>query len=194
MARTKNFNQEEVLDKAVELFWRKGYNATSASDLVRELGLSRSSLYDTYGDKRTLFINSLQRYRARFVGEMIELVDNSSNIEKTLKQIFSLIIEQDISSKIPKGCLMVNSAVELSSSDSEIARIVEQNQKDIESSFEKAIIKGQENGTVTTTKNPKNLAKFFYNSITGLRVSLKYNKFRTSIDEIVHLNLSVLKS
>lgn len=194
MARTKNFNQEEVLDKAVELFWRKGYNATSASDLVRELGLSRSSLYDTYGDKRTLFINSLQRYRAKFVGEMIELVDNSSNIEKTLKQIFALIIEQDISSKIPKGCLMVNSAVELSSSDSEIARIVEQNQKDIESSFEKAIIKGQENGTVTTTKNPKNLAKFFYNSITGLRVSLKYNKFRTSIDEIVHLNLSVLKS
>lgn len=194
MARTKNFNQEEVLDKAVELFWRKGYNATSASDLVRELGLSRSSLYDTYGDKRTLFINSLQRYRAKFVGEMIELVDNSSNIEKTLKQIFALIIEQDISSKIPKGCLMVNSAVELSSSDSEIARIVEQNQKDIESSFEKAIIKGQENGTVTTTKNPKNLAKFFYNSITGLRVSLKYNKFRTSIDEIVHLNLSVFKS
>lgn len=194
MARTKNFNQEEVLDKAVKLFWEKGYNATSANDLVKELGLSRSSLYDTYGDKRTLFVNSLQRYRTQIVGKMIDLINNSTNIKETIEDIFVLIIEQDISSKIPKGCLMVNSAIELSSTDSEIAKIVEQNQKDIEKSFEIAILKGQEDGTIVSKQSAKSLAKFFYNSITGLRVALKYSKFRNSIDEVVKLNLSVLNN
>ena len=194
MARTKNFNQEEVLDKAVELFWKKGYNATSANDLVNELGLSRSSLYDTYGDKRTLFLKSLRRYREQVVGKMLEMVDDSSNIKETIKEIFAFVIEQDINSKIPKGCLMVNSAIELSNSDFEIAKIVKQNQKDIEDSFEKAILKGQEKGAIATTQSAKSIAKFFYNSITGLRVLLKYNKFKTSIDDVVNVTISVLNT
>ena len=192
MARAKSFDQDEVLDKAVILFWKKGYNATSANDLVRELGLSRSSLYDTYGDKRTLFIKSLNRYRSEIVSKTIKMIDNSTDIKKTLKDIFTHICEQDLTAKIPKGCFMVNSAVELSTSDSEIAKIVEQNQKDIEYSFETALLKGQKNGVISKNKNAKSLSKFFYNSIAGLRVSLKYNKFRSSIDQVVSLNLSVL--
>ena len=192
MARTKNFNQDEVLDKAVQLFWEKGYNATSANDLVKELGLSRSSLYDTYGDKRKLFIQSLNRYRNEVVEKTIKMIDNSTDIRQTIKDIFALVIEQDIHSKIPKGCFMVNSTVELSASDKEIATIVEQNQKDIENAFEKAILKGQENGTIINTQKASHLAKFFYNSITGIRVAMRYNKFKNSIDEVVAINLSLL--
>lgn len=194
MARTKNFNQEEVLDKAVQLFWRKGYNATSANDLVKELGLSRSSLYDTYGDKKTLFVNSLNRYRKTVVVKMIKIIDNSTDIKSTLKDIFRLIIEQDIEAKIPKGCFIVNSAIELSSYDHEIARIVELNQLGIEEALEKAIIKGQENGTVSNIQKATDLAKFFYNSIVGIRVSMKYSKFLTSLDAITKINLSILES
>lgn len=192
MARTKNFNKEEILDKAAELFWTKGYYATSANDLVNELGLSRSSLYGTFGDKRSIFINSLHRYRTQIVQKMIKLIDNSTDIEETIKDIFTVIIEQDITSKTPKGCLMVNTAVELSATDAEIAKIVEQNQKDIEDSFEKAILKGQKKGTISSRQSANNLAKFFYNSLTGLRVSLKYNTLKSSIDEVVKLNISVL--
>lgn len=194
MARTKNFNQEEVLDKAVQLFWRKGYNETSANDLVKELGLSRSSLYDTYGDKKTLFINSLNRYRKTVVAEMIKIIDNSTDVKSTLKDIFRLIIEQDIEAKIPKGCFIVNSAIELSSYDHEIAKIVELNQLGIEEALEKAIIKGQKNGTVSNIQKATDLAKFFYNSIVGIRVSMKYSKFRTSLDAITKINLSILES
>lgn len=194
MARTKNFNQEEVLDKAVQLFWRKGYNATSANDLVKELGLSRSSLYDTYGDKKTLFVNSLNRYRKTVVAEMIKIIDNSTDVKSTLKDIFRLIIEQDIEAKIPKGCFIVNSAIELSSYDHEIAKIVELNQLGIEEALEKAIIKGQKNGTVSNIQKATDLAKFFYNSIVGIRVSMKYSKFRTSLDAITKINLSILES
>lgn len=192
MARSKSFDKEEVLDKAVEIFWRKGYNATSANDLVKELGLSRSSLYDTYGDKRTLFVNSLERYREQVVQETIALIDDSDDIRKTIKDIFTLAIEQDIGAKIPKGCLMVNSAVELSNTDDEIASIVLQNQKDIEDAFERAILRGQERSEISTTKNAKYLAKFFYNSLTGLRVSSKYNK--RTLQEVIALNISILEN
>ena len=60
MARTKEFNEDQALDKAIEIFWHKGYNGTSAQDLVNHLGLSRSSLYDTFGDKQKLFVKSLK--------------------------------------------------------------------------------------------------------------------------------------
>jgi len=192
MARTKGFNQEEVLDKAVQLFWTNGYNATSANDLVKELGLSRSSLYDTYGDKRTLFINSLKRYRETIVLEMLHMIDNSTNIKHTIKEVFRLTIEQDIEAKIPKGCFVVNSAIELSSNDTEIAEIVKLNQIEFEETLEKAILKGQKEGSISNTQNATYLAKFLYNSIVGIRVSMKYNKLRTSLDEITKINLSFL--
>jgi len=193
MARTKSFNQEEVLDKAVQLFWTKGYNATSANDLVKELGLSRSSLYDTYGDKRTLFVKSLNRYRKTVVAEMIKMIDNSTNIKAALREIFKLIIEQDIEAKIPKGCFIVNSAIELSSYDKEIAKIVALNQQKVEEALEKAILKGQKEGTISNNQKATYLAKFFYNSIVGIRVSMKYSKFRSSLDEVITINLSILK-
>jgi TetR/AcrR family transcriptional regulator, transcriptional repressor for nem operon len=192
MARTKNFSEEEVLDKAVKLFWEKGYNATSANDLVEQLGLSRSSLYDTYGDKRTLFIQSLNRYRSEFVKAMITMIGASTDIKTTIKDIFKLATDQDITDKIPKGCFMVNSAIELSAHDSEVAEIVAQNQRDIENSFEKAILKGQAAGTISDRHDGKSLATFLFNSLSGIRVAMKYNKSRNAFDQIININLSIL--
>ncbi|MBF2709436.1 TetR/AcrR family transcriptional regulator [Flavobacterium soyangense] len=192
MARTKNFNQEEILDKAVELFWINGYNATSANDLVENLGLSRSSLYDTFGDKRTLFVKSLQRYRSKIVNNMLFLVEHSTDIKKTIEEVFKLVIEQDIHSKISKGCFMVNSAIELSACDEEIALIVMANQTDIVSTFEIAILKGQNLGQITTNFNANHLANFLYNSISGIRVAIKYNQNLDAINDIVKINLAIL--
>jgi TetR/AcrR family transcriptional repressor of nem operon len=192
MARTKNFNKEEILDKAVELFWTKGYNATSANDLVENLGLSRSSLYDTYGDKHTLFVKSLKRYRSEIVNKMLLLIENSTDIKKTIQEIFELAIEQDMHSKISKGCFMVNSAIELSTSDEEIATIVLANQNDIVTTFEIAILKGQSIGQITTNFSANHLANFLYNSISGIRVAIKYNKNLDIINDVVKVNLAIL--
>lgn len=125
---------------------------------------------------------------------MISLINSSTNIKETLKQIFTLVIEQDISARIPKGCFMVNSAIELSASHTDIANIVAQSQKDIENAFEKAILKGQASGSLKSNLNAKQLSHFFYNSISGLRVSLKYNTNPTYFKEIVALNLSLLST
>ena len=75
MARTKQFEVENVLDAAVGLFWKKGFHATSANDLVEHLGVSRSSLYDTFGDKRNLYIQALHQYRKRIIGKQLYLIE-----------------------------------------------------------------------------------------------------------------------
>ena len=146
MARTKEFDELEVLDKAVDLFWEKGFTATSANDLVHRLGLSRSSLYSTFGDKRTLYIKALDRYKKRNVGAMLKMVRASEDMPKTIKSILAMVVDQDIRSRIPKGCFMVNSAIELGPHDAEIADIVNANESNIEAAFEAAIKKGQEKG------------------------------------------------
>src|SRR5688572_30165055 len=129
MARVKEFDEDMVLDKAVALFWSKGYNGTSAQDLVDHLEISRSSLYGTYGDKRTLFLKSLQRYREKMSGSFIKMIQESEDAEETITEIFKSLLAESRDDSIPKGCFMVNSTVELASFDEEIADLIRENEK-----------------------------------------------------------------
>src|ERR1700748_2100418 len=90
MARTKDFDENEVLMKAMNLFWYKGYNGTSMQDLVDGLGISRSSLYDTYGDKHTLFIKALESYRESVSGKMCNIVTNAVSAKEAIKQLLEM--------------------------------------------------------------------------------------------------------
>lgn len=86
MARTKDFDENEVLAKAIQLFWYKGYNGTSMQDLVDSLGISRSSLYDTYTDKHTLFIKALESYQNTGAAKIQAIVDHSGSAKETVKK------------------------------------------------------------------------------------------------------------
>src|ERR1700753_1582272 len=108
MARTKDFDEDEVLKKAVNLFWLKGYNATSMQDLVDGLGISRSSLYDTYGDKHTLFIKALEAYKAQSAGSMCGIVSNMDSAKEAIRQLFDFTTKQLLSDEQHKGCFLVN--------------------------------------------------------------------------------------
>jgi TetR/AcrR family transcriptional repressor of nem operon len=170
MARTKEFNQDQALDKAIEIFWHKGYNGTSAQDLVSHLGLSRSSLYDTFGDKQKLFVKALKRYQQQNQDAVAGLLDKSENIKVTFTEIFKQAVIESLEDRITKGCFMVNSAVELAMHDQDIAKLVHDNQKVIEEIFYKAIKKGQESGKVSTQLEARLLARFIFNNYSGIRV------------------------
>lgn len=193
MARTKTFDESKVLEKAVYLFWEQGYNATSANDLVSVLGLSRSSLYGTYGDKRTLFLRTLKVYNEKFTEELIKILNSPGDVSKAIKQVFELVIDQDIESKIPKGCFMVNSAVELSRDDKEVASLIKENREAVENAFKNLIKRGQKKAEVSKEFKAKHLAKFFFNNISGMRVSLKYDQDKAVLDQVVKVCLSTLK-
>lgn len=170
MARTKEFNEDQALDKAVEIFWHKGYNGTSAQDLVTHLGLSRSSLYDTFGDKQKLFSKALKKYQKQGQDSVKELLDESEDAKDAFTQIFKQAVKESLEDRITKGCFMVNSSVELAMHDEEIAKIVSDNRQTMEDVFLKAIKKGQEAGQISTKIDALTLARFVFNNYSGIRV------------------------
>jgi TetR/AcrR family transcriptional repressor of nem operon len=193
MARTKVFNEKDVLDKAVKLFWEKGYNGTSAQDLVDGLGISRSSLYDTFGDKYQLFKLSLMQYRQEFSGTMIKLIESSTDYERTIADIFSYLVKDTFLEKCSNGCFMVNSTIELAPHNEEIAKIIFENNQDIENALSNLIEKGQDEGIFSKKHSSRALARFLFNTVSGLRVASKSGSKKQVFDDIVRVTLSALK-
>lgn len=192
MARSKQFEVENVLDAAVGLFWKKGYHATSANDLVEHLGVSRSSLYDTFGDKRNLYIRALHQYRKRIIGKQLYLIETSTDIKETLEAIFGLIIEQDIDDFHPRGCMLVNATTEMAAVDEDVAAIVRGNQWDLQKGWEMAIKKAQYQGNLNTDLDAKAVAAAIYNAIIGIRVALKTEQEPGILDAIVAQTIRLL--
>lgn len=193
MARTKEFNEDQALDKAIEIFWHKGYNGTSAQDLVTHLGLSRSSLYDTFGDKQKLFAQSLQRYQSNAQNQIVALFDQSENIKETLRDIFKQAVIESLEDRITKGCFMVNSSVELAMHDEEIAKIVKNNSQIMEEVFTNAVQKGQDSGHISKANSAKVLARFIFNNYSGIRVLARTGERDKQVyDDIVKALFSML--
>ncbi len=193
MARNKEFEEAEVLDKALNLFWCKGYNGTSMQEVVDCLGISRSSLYDTFGDKRQLYLAALNRYRRQMAGALLQTVQGATSVVPTLRQLFEMAVHESLADRLGKGCFMVNSTVELAPHDPEVARIVKANMEDIEEAFYQLIRKGQGQGEVTPRHDARALARFLFNTLSGLRVAAKAGAGRAVYDDVVNLSLSVLK-
>lgn len=193
MARTKEFNEDQVLDKAIEIFWYKGYNGTSAQDLVNHLGLSRSSLYDTFGDKQKLFSQSLQRYQTQSQDQIVKILEDSQNIKETFQDIFKQAVVESLDDRITKGCFMVNSSVELAMHDEEIAKIVKSNSRKMEEIFTNAVKKGQEAGHISKQHEPIVLARFIFNTYSGIRILARTGERNKQVyDDIVKAMLSLL--
>ncbi|MGZ3749880.1 MAG: TetR/AcrR family transcriptional regulator [Mucilaginibacter sp.] len=192
MARTKDFDENEVLKKAVMLFWHKGYSATSMQDLVDELGISRSSLYDTYGDKHTLFIKALETYKESATIKMCNIVSNTLSAKDAIRQLLEINALELIGDNQHKGCFMINAAVEVAPHDDEVSNIVCQNDQQIEDAFYQAIKKGQESGELANKQDARALARFILNTIKGIRVSAKSTTDKSIFDDIIKLTMSVL--
>lgn len=193
MARTKRFDEEEVLNNAMLFFWHKGYNGTSPQEILDELGLSRSSLYDTYGDKKSLFISALKRYRNTVTAQIIQILETSENIPETLKMLFQQAKNECFTGEDKRGCFMVNSKVELAPHDEEIATIVKENREALENAFTAAIKRGQEMGQLSKETPPRSLARFIMNNLWGLTVHSKSGADKKVFDDIIRITMSVIK-
>jgi TetR/AcrR family transcriptional regulator, transcriptional repressor for nem operon len=190
MARSKEFEENEVLDKAMKLFWAQGYEKTSLSDLVEHMGIHRRSLYDTFGDKHTLFLKAMDRFRDKVSAELTGEVKRSKTAAEALKFIFSFMIYGEENS--PSGCLMVNSAVELAMRDvdvdsksTESFTLSEQLLKDI-------ILWGQEEGEFTSANDAGELAEHLHTVCIGLRVMTRTSMPKEKLHRIANLSIKLL--
>ncbi len=192
MARTKDFDENEVLTKAIQLFWHKGYNATSMQDLVDALGISRSSLYDTYTDKHTLFLKALESYQLAGNAKINEIVDQSVSAKETVIKLMELATNDLIGDKQQKGCFMVNAEVEVAPHDQEVSKLVCQNEQQMEAAFFQVIKKGQQSGEIKNSQDALVLAKFIFNAVKGMQVTAKSTPDAISFGNIIRLTVAVL--
>jgi len=192
MARSKDFDESEVLAKAVKLFWLKGYNGTSMQELVDALGISRSSLYDTYVDKHTLYLKALQFYQDSTNSQINDITAKSSSSKEAIRHLLKFITDSLVSDKQHKGCFMLNAEVEVATQDPEVMDIVCKNDRQIEEALHRLIQKGQKGGEISNKKEAKGLTRFFVNTIKGIRVSAKSTNDKAFFNDIIQTSLSVL--
>src|SRR4030088_380673 len=124
MGRLKAFDEDEVLDRAVDCFWQHGYEATSVRDLAERMGIGGASLYNAYGDKRALFITALARYADRSMRERIARLEKSGRPKEAIRAFLAEIIDRSLEDPDRKGCLLVNSALDVAPHDAAIGRVV----------------------------------------------------------------------
>ena len=122
MARPKEFKREDVLDKAVLTFWQQGYYGTSIRHLIASMGIHRGSLYDTFGDKHSLFEESLARYDHTVVGTNLAPLEEADASLATLASFFESVVDWSLQDGDRKGCFFVNTAAELAPHDAAIAQ------------------------------------------------------------------------
>jgi TetR/AcrR family transcriptional repressor of nem operon len=192
MSRTKDFDECDVLSKAVSIFWHKGYNGTSMQDLVDGLGISRSSLYDTYGDKHTLFIKALESYQMMASQRINNILHQSTSAKEAIEKVLGLTTLDLIGDNQHKGCFSINATIEVAPHDQEIKDIIAQNDQQAEDFFYQAVKKGQDNGEIPRDKNAKAMARFIFNTVKGMRVTAKSTTDKKVFDDIINVTMSVL--
>lgn len=192
MPRQRAYDKDEVIDRAVDLFWQRGYGATSIQELVEATGINRASMYSAFGNKAGLFNAALDRYLRSDVTSRILEADERQPFPALMAGIFSSIIDQAVQGSSRRGCLLTNTAVELSPHDDAVAEKIKRELSTLESGMTKRIERAQARGEVTEDVDPSSLARAMINTIQGLRVIAKVNPDREVLSDIAGMALRQL--
>jgi len=169
MARPRKFDEMAVLDAATDIFWSKGYEATSTRDLALETGLTLSSIYSAFGDKQGLFKASLSHYLVRLRNK-ISFLETSVDPEYAITYFFYDVFSRSLLDKTRKGCFLVNSSIEATPCDEELRIAIENEFVLIKDFFYRCFRKAQNHGVVSETYSPENVAQLLFTVLLGIRV------------------------
>ncbi|MGF1610209.1 MAG: TetR/AcrR family transcriptional regulator [Kiloniellales bacterium] len=192
MARPREFSTEEALDKALQVFWSKGYEAASLCDLLEAMGISKSSFYDTFGSKHELLLAALERYRQTETTRMLDLLGGDSPAKQAIATAFARSIDKLTGAGARQGCFVNNCAVEISPHDPQAAKRVRECQASLEEAFFGAVERGQQAGDIPTRRDARALARFLSTSLAGLAVTAKGGAARAALEDAASITLQAL--
>lgn len=170
MARTKEFDPDAVLQKALELFWERGYEATSMADLVEHLGIARASIYATFGGKRDLYVKAFERYVETRDPGVVEMLSQPGPALPAVRAMVRAYAEESLCDERRRGCMVVNAAVEGMSRDPQIGRRIEASWDVLEAALTSALTRARAQGEISDDKDPRALARFLLVLMQGMRV------------------------
>lgn len=171
VARTKEFDPDAALQSALELFWRRGYEATSMADLVEHLGIGRASIYATFGSKHELYLKALDRYaEMRDPVLLVELSQPGPALPAVRAVVRRFATEAASPERRLDGCFVTNTAAELAPHDPEAARRVEISWEHLETPLYSALVRAQAQGELSEDRDPRALARMLLVLMQGVRV------------------------
>lgn len=192
MARTKTFDPALVIDRAMHVFWRQGYEATSVQELVEALEIGRGSLYDTFGDKHTLFLATLDHYSEMVFTALLPPLQSEGPVRDTLQQFLMRVLDLATAPASPPGCLMTNTLAELGLRDTDVAQRLLSNYQQLEAALLIALRRGQERGEISERHSAQALARFLLTTMQGLRILAKGQSDRALLEEVISVALTTL--
>ena len=192
MARTKEFDTDAVVGKAIDVFWSKGFEATSIQDLVDAMGINRGSIYDTFGDKAGLFEAAIQRYQIDAPSQRLLDKAQTGNPREEIEIFFNALLARNDYPDRQRGCLITNSITELSARDKKMAAHFKAGVKRLEDAFFSLVRRGQETGDIAPWRDPRALARSLLASAQGLIVISKVDPGQDTLADIAATALSLL--
>ena len=193
MARPVAFHEDSVLDSVVQVFWKKGYEATSMQELVEATGLNRSSLYNSFGSKEKLFLLAMDHYIAHYSGERLAALDKGIGARVQIQTYFDDLIHFSIGKGKGLGCLLTNSAIELAPHDEHVDVKLKQSFNKVRDRFVIVLVEGQSNQELSADKDVEALANFFLSTIQGIRVLARAGESEARLKDVVKVALSTLE-
>ena len=194
MPRTKQFDREVVLGKAMELFWTKGFHATSVSDLVEYLGINRASMYGTFGDKDRLFREALQLYQRKGQAYFADL-DQALARKPTREFLEEFLLQELKQSKEDverKGCMVVNTTTELATQSPEIHEMVCANRQAFTDLFGRIMQIARDRNEIPPDRDPDTIAQQLFIFFNGLKVVVKIEADPTDLKDAVRLQMDYI--
>jgi TetR/AcrR family transcriptional repressor of nem operon len=192
MGRLKAFDQDQVLDRAVDCFWLRGYEATSVRDLADRMGIGGASLYNAYGDKRALFITALARYADRSMRGRIERLEKGGRPKEAIRAFLAEIIDRSLEDPDRKGCMLVNSALDVAPHDAAIGRVVADYLGELRAFFRRNLLAARAAGRVPRQADPDELASHLLGVVLGIRVLARTHADRAQLEAIARPALRLL--
>ncbi len=192
MARPREFEEEKVLDAAVDCFWRRGLEATSMRDLSEATGLNQPSLYNAFGDKRALFATSLERYATRSMRERIARLERTHSPKDAIRAFFRELVSRTLSDPDRRGCLIVNSALEVAPHDAGLRAVIASYLGEIEGFFSRCLEQAHRDGDLAPALDPTDTARLFLAILLGVRVAARAKPDRALLEGMVRPALALL--
>lgn len=194
MARPREFEEGAVLDAAVRRFWSRGFEATSMRDLAGAMGITSASLYNAFGDKRSLYRRALGHYVESTLGDRIRRIEQRVPPREAITAYFDEIIERSLDDPARKGCMLVNSAMELGPHDPEFQQEITEVTGRIEAFFRRCVVAGQQDGTITRSQPAEDLARHLLGLLFGLRALSRVRPERALLEGLLRPAYALLDS
>ena len=189
--RPKEFDETEVLEKAMELFWKQGYAATSTADLVRVLGMNKGSLYNTFVSKKHLFIRAMDTVEGQFMRAFEARLNAAKNPVVLIAEFFTSIPDEPKHIQM-NGCFMGNTIAESSNVDPELEECARRHLAEFKRIFEAQIKRAQKDGHIKNQTPAEMLALHLINLWNGVNLTRRLKSDTKELKTLIEMNLAVL--